>query len=320
MRKRTLGKSGLQVSELGLGTWGLSGEGYGPVEQLDVERTIERARAVDINFFDTADSYGVRGDGTGERFEARLGRMLAGDEDAIICTKGGNDFEGSPPRKRFDRAFLEASAEKSAERLKRAPDLYLLHNPSEKALRDGEAIETLKDLAKKHVIGEWGVSVGDGKTAIVALDKGAPVIEIAYNILCSADLHYVAGELLEARCGVIARSPLAYGLLCGLWAPGKTFVEGDHRRERWSPEVLTARLAHVAALRPMVRGEVHTLRGAALRYVLANLLVGTCVVGVRNAAQLEGNVRAIGNGPPYLDDADLARIPRLLSDAGAVET
>ncbi len=319
MRKRTLGKTGLSVSELGLGTWGLSGEGYGPVEQLDVERTVERARAVDINFFDTSDLYGFRSDGSGERFEACLGRLLAGDTEAIICTKGGNDVDGTPPRKRFDRAFLEASAEKSAERLKRKPDLYLLHNPSERVLREGEAIETLKDLAKKQVIGEWGVSVGDGKTAIVAIDKGAPVIEIAYNVLSSSDLHWCAGELLEARCGVIARSPLAYGLLCGLWAPGKTFVEGDHRRDRWSPEVLTARLAHVAALRPLVRGEVHTLRSAALRYVLANLLVGTCVVGVRNAAQLEGDVRAIGNGPPYLDDADLARIPKLLTDAGATE-
>jgi aryl-alcohol dehydrogenase-like predicted oxidoreductase len=318
MRKRTLGKSGLSVSELGLGTWGLSGEGYGPVEQLDVERTIERARAVGITFFDTSDVYGWR-EGSGERFESRLGRMLAGDEDAIVCTKGGNDVDAAPPRKRFERAFLEQSAEKSAERLKRKPDLYLLHNPTEKVLRDGEAIATLQDLAKKHVIGEWGVSVGDAKTAIVALDKGTPVLEIAYNILHSSELHSVAGEVLEARAGVIAHSPLAYGLLCGLWAPGKTFPEGDHRRDRWTPEVLTARLAHVAALRPLVHGEVHTLRSAALRYVLANLLVGTCVVGARNAAQLEGNVRAIGNGPPYLDDADLARIPRLLKDAGVLE-
>lgn len=319
MRKRTLGKSGLQVSELGLGTWGLSGEGYGPVEQLDVERTVERARAVDINFFDTADLYGFRADGAGERFESRLGRLLAGDDDAIICTKGGNDVDAAPPRKRFDRAFLETSAEKSAERLKRKPDLYLLHNPSLQALQGGEAVDTLKALAKQRVIGEWGVSASDAKTASAAIELGAPVVELGYNILCSGDLHSIAGELLEARVGVITRSPLAYGLLCGLWSPGKTFVEGDHRRDRWTPEVLTARLAHVAALRPLVRGEVHTLRSAALRYVLANLLVGTCVVGVRNAAQLEGNVRAIGDGAPYLDDADLARIPRLLGDAGAIE-
>jgi aryl-alcohol dehydrogenase-like predicted oxidoreductase len=76
------------------------------------------------------------------------------------------------------------------------------------------------------------------------------------------------------------------------------------------------RLRHVAALRPLVQGEVHTLRSVALRFVLANRMVGTMVVGARNAAQIEQNVRAIGEGPPYLAEEELARIPTLLTEAG----
>jgi len=318
LRTRTLGKSGLEPTELALGTLGLSSELYGPISSEESDRTIEKARELGITLFETADIYGATSWRDGERTEARLGRLLGEDKDAILVTKGGNDLAAAPPRKRFDRVFLQTSAARSAERLRRPPDLYLLHHPSAEALRRGEAVGALDELVTAGVIKRWGVACGSAETARVAAGLGAVVIEVAYNLLWQHDLHDAAAEIIESNVGVMVRSPLAYGLLCGTWSLDKTFVEGDHRRDRWTAEELKLRLRHVAALRPLVKGDIHTLRAIALRFVLANQMVGTMVVGARSAGQIEQNVRAIGEGPPYLTQEDLAKIPDLLRAAGAV--
>ncbi|MBL8719377.1 MAG: aldo/keto reductase [Myxococcales bacterium] len=306
MRTRTLGKSGLVVSELTLGTLSLAGELYGPVEPAEADRTIARARELGVTLFETADVYGA----TGESMEARLGRVLERDDQAYLVTKGGNDAQNS--RKRFDRMFLHRSAARSADRLRRKPDVYLLHHPSVDTLRRGEAVGTLEELMRDGVIAKWGVACGEAAVAEVAIELGAPVIELPYNLFHQDDLNEVASKAVANNVGVLARSPLAYGLLCGTWPADKVFADGDHRRDRWNKDDLTERLRHVAALRPLVHDEVHTLRAAALRFVLANNTVSSCVVGVRNGNQLEQNVRAIAKAPPYLSEADLARLPELL--------
>lgn len=306
MRTRTLGKSGLVVSELALGTLPLAGELYGPVEPEEADRTLARARELGVTLFETADVYGA----VGESMEARIGRVLERDDQAYVVTKGGNDVPNG--RKRFERMFLHRSAARSADRLRRKPDVYLLHHPTAETLRRGEAVGTLEELVRDGVIARWGVACGDLASAEVAIELGAPVIELAYNVFHQADLHELASKVTANHVGVLARSPLAYGLLCGTWPADKTFPDGDHRRDRWTRDDLTERLRQVAALRPLVHDEVHTLRAAALRFVLANQVVGSCVVGVRNGQQLEQNVRAIAKAPPYLPDADLARLPELL--------
>src|SRR5260221_2937689 len=96
MRLRPLGKTGLSVSELSLGTWGLSGDGYGPVPEDEQERVIERAATLGITLFETADAYAEGG------MEKRLGERLASFEGAHIVTKVGTDRASSPSRKRFD--------------------------------------------------------------------------------------------------------------------------------------------------------------------------------------------------------------------------
>lgn len=314
MRTRTLGKTGLEVSELALGTWGLAGESYGPVDDEEADKAIVRARELGITLIDTADVYGS-GEGK-EPMESRIGRLLDKDDESYFVTKGGNDIASAPPRKRFDRMFLHRCAARSAERLRRPPDLYLLHNPTVDTLRRGEAIGTLEELIQEKIIKRWGVSCGDGEVARVAMELGAPVIELAYNMFHQRDLMDVIEDVKAANVGLLARSPLAHGLLCGTWAPDRTFEEGDHRRDRWNPEDITERLRQVAAMRPLVKDEIHTLRSAALRFVLANQIVSSVVVGVRSAQQIEANVRAVGKEPPYLSDDDLEKIPTLLADAG----
>jgi aryl-alcohol dehydrogenase-like predicted oxidoreductase len=207
--------------------------------------------------------------------------------------------------------------ERSLKRLGRgAIDLYLLHNPSVEAINGGDAVDAMDALAKEGKIRHWGVSVGDADVGRAALRAGAKVIEIAYNLVASRDLHRLGGELMVSGAGVLARSTLAYGLLAGGWAKDKEFEPGDHRVDRWTKLELQRRVDQIDALRFLVRGDVETMRAAAVRFVLANRLVSSAVLGPHSVEQLEQLVRETGAGPAYLRDDDLADLPRALDAVG----
>jgi aryl-alcohol dehydrogenase-like predicted oxidoreductase len=264
-----------------------------------------------ITLFDTADAYGSG------LMERALGRVVQKRDDIVVVTKGGTDRSTLPPRKRFDPEYLRLSVERSLRRLGREQiEVYLLHNPSAEVLSTGEAVGELLALKQAGKIGIWGVSLGDVDVGRTALQKGAEVIELPYNLLNPSDLHRLAGEVMVAGAGVLARSTLAYGLLGGSWPRDKEFAAGDHRENRWTKPELDRRIEQVDALRFLVRGEVRTLAAAAIRFVLANAIVSSAVLGPRTVLQLEDLVREVGMGPVYLRDADLARLPRVLDAAG----
>src|SRR5262249_7908469 len=144
------------------------------------------------------------------------------------------------------------------------------------------------------------------------------VIELAYNLFHGVDLHRVAGEVMVSGAGVLARSTLAYGLLAGDWTKERSFPEGDHRVDRWSHHDLERRVKQIESLRFLVHGDVHTMRAAAVRWVLANTLVSSAVLGPRSGRQLEDMVREVGGGPLYLPDADLLKLPRTLAKIGVL--
>ena len=316
MKARQLGKTGLRVSELGLGTWGLCGTGYGEVTDNEARRVIARALEIGVTLFDTADVYGAG------RAEAMLGRVLAEHDegrDVVVVTKVGTDRTTVPALKRFDGAWLRQRVLASVKRLGReAIDVCLLHNPSDETLRESGAAEAMKALKKEGLIRHWGVAAGDQDTAQAAIEQGAEVVEMAYNILHAAELHRIAGDVVVGGTGILARSVLGYGLLAGLWAKNQSFQEGDHRRDRWTKDDFERRHAQLDAIRFLVHGDVHTLRGAAVRYVLANHIVSSAVLGPRSVVQLEQLVRETGSGPTYLPDADLAALPRALQKVGVV--
>jgi aryl-alcohol dehydrogenase-like predicted oxidoreductase len=296
---------------MALGTWGLSGDGYGPVEPPIQERVLRRALEMGFTLIDTADAYGA---GSMERL---VGIALADRDDVVVVTKGGTDRTTSPPRKRFDAPYLRDAVERSRRRLGRSCiDVYLLHNPSDAVFNDRQTVDTLLELKKEGKIAHWGVSTGDVGVVRIALRYGAEVIEIAYNLLHAANFHRVAGDLMVAGAGVLARSTLAHGLLAGHWSAHREFAEGDHRADRWTKPELERRVEQLAALRFLVHGDVMTLRAAAVRFVLANSLVSGAVLGPRSVRQLEELVREVGSGPLYMRDADLARLPQALEAAG----
>jgi aryl-alcohol dehydrogenase-like predicted oxidoreductase len=296
---------------MALGTWGLSGDAYGPVTEREQERVLKRALEMGVSLVETADAYGAG------RMERLVGRALAGTKEVAVVTKGGVDRTTSPPRKRFDAAYLRESVERSLRRLSRDRiDVYLLHTPTESTVLESEAIDCLLALKGEGKIEHWGVSTTDVTVGRTALRRGAEVIELAYNLVHSADLHRLAGEIIVSGAGVLARSTLAYGLLAGAWSKEHEFGPGDHRAERWTKPDFSRRIEQLAALRFLVQGDVQTMRAAAVRFVLANTIVSAAILGPRSVEQLEDIIREVGMGPVYLRDAELARIPRARDSVG----
>lgn len=311
MRKRPLGKTGLVVSELALGTWGLSGDGYGAVPAEEPERVLRRAVDMGFSLVDTADSYG------GGRMEEVVGRVLADHPDLVVVTKVGLDRTTDPSRKRFEAAYLREAVARSAKRLRTsAIPVVLLHHPAPETLHGGEAVGVMEELVREGLVRHWGVAAGDEDSARAAVDKGAEVVELAYNLMHPIDLHRLSGDVMVSGCGILARSVLGYGLLGGMWSKEHTFTEGDHRAERWTRMEFEHRIDQLDAVRFLVKGDVLTLRGAAVRYALASHLVSAAVLGPKNVQQLEQLVRETGGGPRYLSDDDLRQLPRALDKVG----
>ncbi len=310
MRKRPLGKTGLEVSELSLGTFGLSGDGYGPVKDSEVDRVIDWALERGITLFETADVYGngAMESKLGERFESL-------EEKPLVVTKVGTDRHAQPrPRKRFEPSYLREAVARCQERLRRTTiDVVLLHNPSLSTLIRGEAAGLMKELVSEGAIRAWGVSVGDVDTARAALASGAEVIQLAYNVFYSRNLRELSADLTVSGAGVLARSLLAYCLLAGTLSANRVFSPDDHRTQRWTREELGTRVRQLDALRPLLGGDVLTMRSLALRFVLSNELVSSAVLGPRTAPQLDMLVREAGKGPPYLAKDVLARLPANLA-------
>ena len=312
MRKRPLGNTGLSVSELSLGTWGLSGDGYAPIPETDQDAVIERALALGVTLFETADSY-AKG-----AMETRLGERLAKHPDAVIVTKLGTDREASPARKSFTPAFLREAFQRSRDRLKReVVDVVLLHNPSERSLERGEATALLDELKAAGSIRAWGASVEGLDLARAAIKQGAQVLELAHNAFHNRTLGQLAPEIRAQNVGILARSVLAHGLLCGQWPTDKEFASGDHRSERWTTDDLKRRISQLNAIRPAVNGTtVTSLRAAALRFVLSSEVVSSAVLGPRSAMQLDQLLRDAGREPPYLTVEALNALEARLNNVG----
>lgn len=315
MRTRALGKSGIQVGEIGLGTWSLSGEGYGPVAPGIARATLEAAMAEGVTFVETAACYGPAGE-----MEQMLGALLRdrGRDRLFVSTRIG--VERNAPggaRKSFRAVDLPRLAEASLARLGvEYVDAFVLHNPLPTTLRGRErpldVMRQLRDLGRTRLV---GVSIGSVEAGRAALDGGADFLVLPYNLLYPKLLHELAGDIASAGAGVVVRSPLAYGVLAGTWTAERKFEDGDHRNDRWGPSDLARRVRQRDAMRFLVHGHVKSLREAAIRYVLSNALVSVVVVGARTPEQAIENAHA-ADELPYLPDEDLNQIATRMREEG----
>jgi aryl-alcohol dehydrogenase-like predicted oxidoreductase len=311
MRARLLGKTGLSVSELTLGTWGLSGDAYGPVSEEEQAKVIERAVALGFTCFETADVYGKGA------MEKVLGEQLGSNPALRIVTKIGTDRAQKPPHKRFDVEYLRTALEASRERLRRdVIDVVLLHNPALETITKGEATAFLAEQRAEGKVLAWGVSAGSVAVGRAAIEKGAGVVSLAYNALFPQDMQALHDDITKNSVGVLARSVLGHGLLCGYWSLYKEFAPKDHRAERWTGDELRRRIQQLSPLRSAFTADVTTQRSVALRFVLANEDVSTVVTGPRSALQLDQLVREAGKTPPYLTPEQLDSLRFRLGQLG----
>lgn len=307
---RELGRTGIHLSEISLGTWGFAGA-YGPLEDEVQRAVVDEALEAGITTFDAAPLWG---DGAVERL---LGDALADAESVQRITRGGARWVDERVDKSFTPEALRADLEGSLERLRTSRvDVWLLHDPPEHVLREDALHEALEAFAGEELFGAWGVSTTDADVARMAMARGAKALCVPHNLFARDLVAELATELGVAGCGLIARSPLLHGLLAGRWTEYRQFGEEDHRRERWSPRTLGIRVRQTNTLRFLVRGEVSTMAAAALRYVLAEEAVSTCVVGARRPVQARDAARMVGE-PPYLPEADLDRLASVLASMGA---
>lgn len=313
MRHRKLGRTEIEVSELAVGTWGLSGDAYGPVSEREQAAVIERALSLGITLFDTADVYGA---GAMERL---LGRLVPPRGPAVIVTKVGTDLSQKPHRKRFDIDYLKEALERSATRLRRDQlDVVLLHNPSHRVLDDGAALQLLQEWVDAGRIRAWGISAGSPRVIQFSLDAPVrpQVLELAYNVFFSQDLHAIMPKLHARGTGILARSVLAHGLLAGFWTPDQRFADDDHRSQRWTPDQLRRRVNQLKALQVLNKARSPSLRAGAVHFVLNNACVSSAVLGPRSVLQLDQLVREVAKEPPYLEPDERARLTQRLSDFG----
>ena len=298
MQRRKLGSRDIELSEISLGTWGVSTGAYGALPDAaagkgnaDVLREVT-ARALDLGVT-TFDMAPLWGDGLAEEIVADVTESKR--DSVTYITRAGAAWKRGRAVSRFEAYDLIGDCEASLKRLKTDRiDVWLLHNPPEHVMTRDDWARTAVRLKEDGKIRAWGVSVGDEKQAKQAIQAGADAICLAYNVLNSEDLHVLSNEVKSRGVGVLARSPLAYGLLAGAWKEGHTFAAGDHRAQRWSSHALRTRLRQVENLRFLVGGEVESMAAASLRYVLSNQLVTTAIVGARSVAQIETAAQGIG--------------------------
>jgi aryl-alcohol dehydrogenase-like predicted oxidoreductase len=290
MRHRVLHGDGATTSELVLGTWGLSGTAYGPVSEGTLDAVVDRAVALGVTLVDGAEHYGE-----GTLFRALSGPLARHPQLGLMARVGVLAKDGRLVRS-LEPARVAESIRRVVEQSGRARiDLCMLHTPSPSELAAGGAVEAIREGVRAGLVRTWGASVSGVAEAHAAIDAGALAIALPFNAFFQPIYRSIAARARGRGVRLFAHSVLAYGLLAGRWAPGHRFEEGDHRAERWAPHELAARLEHLEVLRRLVRGEVHGLRSAALRYVLNQEEITAAVVGPRSVAQLEELTRDVAH-------------------------
>jgi aryl-alcohol dehydrogenase-like predicted oxidoreductase len=287
MRYRTFGRTGLNVSTVSMGTNRLGDPGVDPAAWPPI---VERSLQLGVNFFDTSISYNQG------RSEAVLGEVTSRHPDPThVATKVGFDIDfefsqGNPVRDYSARAILR-DIDGQLQRLRRNTiDMYLLHSPSIQVLETNDWAEAIAALKQQGKICWFGISTSDHASGIWAIEHGADLLQIEYDLLNPTAEHELLPLAQRHNVGIMVRTPLARGLLTGKFKVGEP-IAPEQQWRRPKGDQLQLRLARIEQLRFLDRPG-QTLGQAAVRFVLANPAVHCAVPGARTIAQLESNLPA----------------------------
>lgn len=304
---RLLGRTGIKLSALGMGTWGLCSESYGKVFPEQRARTLTRAVDQGLTVFDMAPWWGT--DGASER-EVKEAVGTRRDE-MVYVTRAGLLQRDLAVEAAFDTEALTEQCEASLRRLDTDHiDLWLLHEPSEADLRREELRDAAEGLHKQGKVRAWGVATSSHDVARAALEAGAQALCVPFNLHRPRLVWDLATDASARGVGILARSILMHGLLAGRWNNKKRFAPDDHRTHRWNADALGERVQQTTDLRFLVHGAALSMASAAQRFVLAHDVVTCALIGPRTPGQVEAAINALG-GDEMMSAEDLERVRKL---------
>ena len=317
MEYRSLGNTGIRVSEIGFGGWAIGGAtgasgiplGWGRTSDDESLAAIRRARDLGITFFDTADSYGFG------RSESLLGIVLSRRRsDVVIATKVGvmRTSDGSL-KKDFSRQHIFHAVDGSLKRLRTDYiDLYQAHNPTLDELRRDEIQDAMARLQEIGKVRYWGVSISTVEEGIEIVNRGwGNTLQVLYNAINQQPALDLFPLAKQKGYGIVARVPLASGLLTGKFRNDTVFAGDDVRQSFLTPRRLEEAIARVDEVKAIIGGSARSLAEGALQFVLANDAVSTTIPGARNARQVELNA---GASESRLPDDVVERLRTRLGD------
>lgn len=300
MQYRTLGRTGLRVSEIGYGAWGIGKSGWVGADDDESLRALRRAIDLGLNFIDTALGYG---DGHSERL---VGQVVRDHSQPIhvatkIPPKNGQwpARAGVPASEAFPRDHVIACTERSLRNLGlEAIDVQQFHVWSDEWVGQGDWLEAIGLLKEQGKIRFFGVSINDHQpdNALTLLDTGVvDTVQVIYNIFDQSPEDHLFPVCQQRNVGVIVRVPLDEGGLTGKVTPETTFPEGDFRASYFAGERKREVFARVQAIVADLGVSLDEAAEIALRYTLSHPAVSTVIPGMRSVRNAERNC-AIGDG------------------------
>ena len=314
MNYRTLGRTGWKVSEISFGAWAIGGS-WGDVSDADSLAALHAALDGGVNFFDTADVYG---DGRSERLMAKLKKERK--EKFYIATKAGRRLDPHTAAG-YNRKNLTAFVDRSLKNLNTdAIDLLQLHCPPTEVYYMPEVFGSLDEMVRAGKLRHYGVSVEKVEEALKAIEfPNVQSVQIIFNIFRQRPAELFFTEAQKKKVGILARVPLASGMLSGKITRASKFAKDDHRAfnrhgeafdrgETFSGVDFETGLRAVEELKSLVPKNA-TLAQLALRWILEFPAVTCSIPGAKRPAQVAENIAA--SALPPLSKAALKKINAL---------
>ncbi|MDX8344534.1 aldo/keto reductase [Rossellomorea sp. YZS02] len=298
MNYHQLGNTALNISELSFGTWAIGGA-WGKLDDKEALKALDKAMDAGVNFFDTADVYG---DGHSEEL---LAKATKGKQSSIqIATKFCRSADIHDPEN-YSMENVRAFCENSLRRLDReAIDLYQIHCPPMEILKEGSVFEVLERLKEEGKIRYYGVSVETVEEGIFCLEHTkASSLQVIFNLLRQKPLEKLFPMAMDNNVGILARIPLASGLLTGKFTKDSTFESDDHRSFNRNGEAFNVGETFGGLdfqkgvelsdeLNWIEKGRGNRTR-AAIKWILQQEGVSSVIPGFRSVKQVEDTLEAL---------------------------
>lgn len=299
MNYRKFGNTELMVSEIGFGAWAIGGGsmvgntaiGWGESDDSCSKEAILQAMELGINFFDTADIYGLG------HSEELIGNILGHKKDIVIATKVGNTARNNVFTFDYSKAYILDACEKSLKRLKRETiDYYQLHTARSSHLQEGDCIEAMQLLQQSGKIRYWGLSLNtyepEEEASYLLENKLGSGFQLVLNILNQKALPIIK-QAGNAGYGIIARMPLQFGLLTGKFDNGVNFPVNDHRKKRLTRDLVEGCNNQLKPVWALCEKYHISKTALALSYILSYPEVSVVIPGIRTAEQATSNTKGL---------------------------